>query len=525
MARRSRQPYRLVNKREEIIARAKDDLLYFGRAITPAMFTVRSADFHDELANAWLDRSNRRVNVQAPRGHAKSSIIAGIGPLHDVIHDEGNTFIVLVSKTEGHAVRLLQTIKDVLDYSPHFRALYGYWGRQAARAWTTTIVELVDPKNPQRKIALMARGANQQMRGLKYINQRPTRVVYDDPEDETNTITEESREKTMTGLMKGILPGLDPHVGCVWVIGTPIHGQGMVNVLESNPSFLNLKYKALNPKEGAEDEKIEANRYWALWPEVWPVEKLIEDRESAAAMGRISHWYSEYQCEIVGDSDQLFRKEDLRYWEGELKRDLAGDAYLEITSMGPVDDMQQPEKTKVPVNLFMGIDPASSTSRRADYSAVFVLGMDESKNIYCVDYLRKRLKPFDLADEIVRMYRKYKPERTQIESVGYQEMLRQYLREHVDDHIAGLEIKNTPRTAKSERLSGLQPEFALGKVFLKPWMVDFETELITFPRGKHDDTLDAYYYARKRAYIPYHGVVEDEKVLQMRPTALDWMVV
>ena len=49
---------------------------------------------------------------------------------------------------------------------------------------------------------------------------------------------------------------------------------------------------------------------------------------------------------------------------------------------------------------------------------------------------------------------------------------------------------------KTRRAMGLQPWFENGAFFIKEYMKDFEKELLEFPLGKHDDTVDC------AAYIP-----------------------
>lgn len=499
-----------------VIEMCRGDLLTFGRVVTPAMFQVKSAGFHRELADIALDFSLDKVSIMAPRGHAKSSIMAGLLPLHHLMFHDGPKFIVLVSKTEGHAVKLLQTIKDVLDHSQTFRALFGYWGQHSARSWKRTEVELKDGS------FILCRGANQQMRGLKHINQRPTLVIYDDPEDENNTKTDEARATNFNGLTKGIVPGKDRKSGRVFVIGTPIHSRGMVNVLEEMPNWHSVKYKALIEKEGVDADTPERERYTALWPEIWSVDQLLREREALEAIGKGSAFYSEYQCEIVGDEEALFREEDIRYWKGTVEWDARRNPYLIINQLG---EAVYDEPIHVPVNIFMGVDLASSTSKLADRSVIFVIALDEEGRVFCVDYWLGRKKPMQVAERIVAMYRKYRPSKTNIETVAYQEMMRDYLRTHISEYIPGLERKNNPRKGKTERIEGLQPEFAKGIVYVAPHMSEFVSELLLFPRGKHDDTVDAYYYARKGAYRPFHEVCLDPSVLDRdkRPPAYDWM--
>ena len=94
-----------------------------------------------------------------------------------------------------------------------------------------------------------------------------------------------------------------------------------------------------------------------------------------------------------------------------------------------------------------------------------------------------------------------------MESVGYQEMLRDYLRRRADEEkifIAGLEIKESPRNSKSSRLETMEPYFAQNKVFIREDQIELKDELLLYPRGKHDDLLDGLYYATKKTYAPLH---------------------
>ena len=109
--------------------------MLFGKICLPNMFSVASPPFHYELVAAYMDPTVDRMNVIAPRGHAKSSLFGCLLVLHHMMFDPGKKFILLVSKTEGHAIRLLDTLKNVLDYSPQFRSFFGYHGENVAKMW------------------------------------------------------------------------------------------------------------------------------------------------------------------------------------------------------------------------------------------------------------------------------------------------------------------------------------------------------------------------------------------------------
>ena len=467
-------------KQRKILRQLKNDMIGFGRVCLPGMFTSESPDFHYELGKIFLDESIRKMCVIAPRGHAKSSIGACVFPLHHLFFSKGQKVIVLSSKTQGHAIDQLQTIKDALDHSMPLRSLFGYWGQHSAKVWTKDRIVLKDNS------AIICKGTGQQVRGLKFGNQRPTLFVLDDPEDENNTKTSEAMEWNLRWLLQGVEPGLDAVKGRVLVIGTPQHESCMVELLHEMDGYKSVRYQALS-----DDGKT------CLWPDLHPVESLLEKKKDLESINRISVFYREYQCQVVGDEDQLFAEKDLRYWDGTYEKGDERTGILNITHLNY-------EKLKEPIQrfvyVFTGIDPASSTKQTADFSTIVSIAIDSDDNRYILPYYRKHAKPMDLAQAILDYDDRYTPQKAHVESVGYQEMIRDYITRI--RFIPGFATKLNPRTSKSYRLESLQPWFFKHKIFLKPNMTDFENELLMYPRGKHDDLLDGLYYAFYGSYKP-----------------------
>ena len=486
-----------------ILQKLKHDMMMFGKVAIPNMFSASSPDFHYDLSKHLMNYKNKQINIIAPRGHAKSSIVGGILPMHHLFFGEGKKLIVLCSRTQDHAVKLLGLIKDTLDYSETLRQLFGYWGQHSAKSWAKTEIELKDGS------MVICKGTGQQLRGIKIGNQRPTLIIIDDPEDENNTKTAQAMEQNLRWLLQSAVPSVDPKKGRLIVIGTPQHERCMVETLKSMHGWTNLTYKP----------DIEGKK--ALWEDWWSIEKLLQKKKELESINRLSVFYREYMCEIVGDEDQLFKADDIRYYDGHLSIDSEKNGHLHLT---------YPEKKSIPVNIFTGVDPASSTKQTADYSVIFNLAIDQEGNRYVLPYFRKRATPLNLAEEIVNNFRKYRSQKTRIESVGYQEMLREYVIKRCEDEklfIAGLNIKENPRNSKSRRLESLQPIFARGQVYIKKDMQDLLNELLLFPRGKHDDLLDGFYYANKGAYMPSHLSKED-KTPQLGTKVskiVDWLTV
>ena len=493
---------------QEIVSKLKENMILFGKVVMPNMFSAPSPSFHYTIATDLMNKDKKQINIIAPRGHAKSSIVGGVFPLYHIIFDKGPKLIVLVSRTQDHAVKLLGTLKDVLDYSNEFRQLFGYWGMNSARSWAKTEVELKDGS------MIVCKGTGQQLRGIKHGNQRPTLIIVDDPEDENNTKTAEAMEGNLRWLLQSALPSLDPIKGRISIIGTPIHQRCLVETLKDMDGWANHLFRP------DMDNKI------ALWEEWQPLKKLLKKKRELESIGRVSVFYREYLCEIVGDEDQLFKEEYIRYYDGHITHK-DNKAYLNFNSING-------EKTKEvrAVNLFMGVDPASSTARTADYSTIVTIAIDKDENRFVLPYYRNRATPLNLAEAILDQFKVYKPTKTRVESVGYQEMLREYVKRRCEEEnifIPGLEIKENPRTSKSYRLETMQPYFAQGKFHIRKDMPELRDELLLYPRGKHDDLLDGLYYANKKIFPPHHENNDYDNPTSKRDTNIfeneSWMTV
>ena len=486
-------------KKNEILDRLSENMILFGKVTMPNMFSSASPSFHYKIAEHLMDSEDKQVNIIAPRGHAKSSIVGGVFPLYHLMFDKGPKLIVLVSRTQDHAVKLLGTIKDVLDYSMEFRSVFGYWGMNSAKTWAKSEIELKDGS------MIICKGTGQQLRGIKHGNQSPTLIIVDDPEDENNTKTSEAMESNLRWLLQSALPSLDPVKGRIAIIGTPIHQRCIVETLKDMKGWTNMLFK---PNM---DTKT------ALWESWQPYEKLKKKYEELKSINRLSVFYREYLCEVIGDEDQLFKESYINYYEGILTKDDDG-AYIKLSSLKgeTVDEVR-------PVNIFMGVDPASSTRQTADFSTIVTVAIDNDGNRFVMPYYRKRSSPMNVAEAILEQVKIYKPDKTRIESVGYQEMLREYLRKRCEEEnifVPGLEIKEITRNSKSSRLETMEPYFAQGKFFMRKDMEELRNELLMYPRGKHDDLLDGLFYATKGIYNPSHNYTGgDEK--KTRPRILD----
>jgi predicted phage terminase large subunit-like protein len=493
----------------EVIQKCADSLTYLGKTISPQTYYLPSPSFHSELDLYLTDRSSIQTLIEAPRGTAKSSK-AVMAVFDHVIFDIGDKFVLIQSKTRPEAINRLTKIKDVLNYSQPFRELFGYSGENVAETWREDKIKV---KIGRWWVTIKALGTGQPVRGALESDTRITLYLLDDPDDELNTITKEQMDKNFDYFLGG-LAGLDRRNGRVIVIGTPIREGCIVERLRNATNWVTKRYQAYD-----EDTKE------CLWNEMYPYEWLMNKKKELEELGKLSKFYSEYLCQIVGDEDRLMKKEYLRWYDGHLT-ELDGFLYMKITHEGEteytIEELITPKI--IPVNTFLGVDPASSTKQTADFSVSMPIAYT-GKDIYMLDYFRKRVTPTVHAEQIINSIRYHKFTRVHVETVGYQEMLRDYLRKRLREEnlfVMGMETKITPRTEKSSRLERLHPYLYNRVLWIKKSHTEFVDEMVMYPRGKHDDTLDGLDLATKRLIAPSHSVAVKTTPLFKQEIMMDY---
>lgn len=146
------------------------------------------------------------------------------------------------------------------------------------------------------------------------------------------------------------------------------------------------------------------------------------------------------------------------------------------------------------IKTFMFIDPALSEVASSDSTGVVVVHVDSDKRWYCSYAKRLRVSPTQLIEYIFKLNQTFNPDVIGIEQVAYQKALLYFLDEEMRRRNVLLPIKGiNPPTNKTKqaRILSLVPRFEWGHLFLNHGLQDLELELLQFPRGSHDDLIDA----------------------------------
>jgi len=426
-------------------------------------------DVHREWWALFLSR-HPQVSIAAPRGHAKSSSLTFAYSLFIVLERLENHLLILGSN-EDMAAAFVHDIGIELNENEDLRADYGI-----DKLLKETETELIVRLTNGHKFRVLAKGAGQRMRGLKWERKRPGTVLFDDMEDEEMVLNEPRRDKFRKWFYGTVRPILRDG-GRIRGVGTII---GFDSFLERTmPSEKSkdtvhepLKSYSMNP--GAwHSIKYRAHSpdfSHVLWEEQKNAEDLKQIRSEYAAMGMLDIYGQEFLNDPIDEGTAFFRKEDFL----------------------PMKEKDfETRKT-----FYSAADLAIGEKERNAYTAIVTGGMDNDGFLNIVDVRRARLDGEQIVEEMFSVHERWDPLIFRLESENIEKAIGPFLFRAMDDKQIYINIDSkSPTKDKDKRATSIRARMRAGKVrFNKEaaWYADFEEELVKYPKFPYKDQVDAF---------------------------------
>lgn len=228
---------------------------------------------------------------------------------------------------------------------------------------------------------------------------------------------------------------------------------------------------------------------------------MRDDPDYEHYMGPIA-FAQEMQNEPVDDSSRIFKREWLY---GTTEKPLIfslAEKEIEWRNLHP--ELHESKTWVASLNpILMAVDPAISEKTTADYFAIAVIGVDEKGHIWVLDIFRERISEIAVqVAKILEFNEKWKPDRIRIEAVAYQAGLsKEVQRQAALNRQLAPVMPVIPDKDKFRRAVIHSANFAGGLVHIRtdmPFFEAFVAELLGFPKGTHDDMLDAYMHAAEQ---------------------------
>jgi predicted phage terminase large subunit-like protein len=270
--------------------------------------------------------------------------------------------------------------------------------------------------------------------------------------------------------LDSFLARICPQEGYKHTVVTPL------KIWDSNPR---TAWKAVVWKAhvGNKPSDIENNKD-ILWPERFDREWFTDNYKDKLQLGHPELYAQEMLNKPLDEATAFFRKHD----------------FLPITE----DDKQALDNGKMPLVYYVGVDLAISEKERADYSVFQVVGVDDKGMMYHIDRVKERIDGRDIIETFFALQTRWNPEFFAVEDEKISKSLGPFLIEEMmkRNKILNL-IPLRPSTDKPTRAKPLQAKMRIGGVKFRrdaEYFADLQSEFLAFPRGKHDDQVDAFAY-------------------------------
>jgi phage terminase large subunit-like protein len=446
------------------------------KILFPERFYLPFSSLHDTIFDILDDDKIQLALIIAPRGFGKTSTVNLALPAKKILFQE-KKFIVPISCTATQAVMQGENLKRELMTNRMISQLFGSMKSDtfSKEMWVTAS-----------GTAVMPRGSGQQVRGILFGDNRPDLIIVDDLEDGEAVKSEEQRAKTKAWFFEDVLNSINRSRKDwkIIVIGTLLHEDSLLANLLEDPGWYHAHLSIC-------DDNFKSN-----WPDFMNDQQILELVDSYRRIGLLDSFYREYMGVPIAKESARFQQSMFKYYDE-----------------GDKDFI----KDKKGLESLVILDPAKTTKSTSDETAIVGLSIDvQAPKIYVRDIVKGMIHPeqqykecFDMADRLGA--RTIGIEVTSLnEFITYPlrtEMLRQKRYYNI------VELK--ARASKNERIDALVPFYRLGFVYHNRSICSaLEAQLLSFPRSKKDDIMDAVAYvvemleAGERYFVPHETADE-----------------
>ncbi|MCX8036771.1 MAG: phage terminase large subunit [Candidatus Sumerlaeia bacterium] len=468
-----------------------------------------------------LERRGRNYAVAAPRGYAKSTLVSLLLPIHDIVYgSEG--YILLLAATLPQSIGKLKNIRAELARNRALRQCYApRLGRAAARQLLAN------------DLAVEAFSVGTELRGVTWRQYRPTKIILDDIEDSEGVESPQQREKLALWFNE-VLENIGNGYTNILVVGTLLHSDSLLANILKRPDFDSRIFRAVESwaqntalweqwrerfNNLADPDRLETARAFfdarrpamlhgakVLWPEK---EDYYDLMTQLAARGRKA-FFQEKQNDPRRTDSQMFDPDTFRRFQLEQIDNQPSPTTASASSLhsvgaihaSPVQSKIQNLKPKTTLGLSQlttfGFLDSSLGGPTGDFAAIATIGRDPHGYLYVLDVWMERAAPTRQIEKVFDLHELWNYRLFGFEANCFQSLLAQPIADaQLRRREAGRPwdlavVAVTHRDNKLRRIAALETLISNGwLLFSNTLSEDFLRQCAQFPRGAHDDGLDA----------------------------------
>jgi phage terminase large subunit-like protein len=474
---------------DDIRQAAESDLVTFIRLIAPDQVLGQC---HEDVCQ-WWDREGAKSHqlLLYPRDHGKSRLIAYRVAWY--LTKDPTLRILYISATANLAEKQLGFIKGLLTSDTYRR----YWpdhvnpdeGKRTK--WTNSEIALDHPRRKEENVrdpSIFTGGLTTSLTGMHC-----DIAVLDDVVVYENAYSGEGRSKVKS--QYSLLSSIEGADAKEWVVGTRYHPADLYNDL-------------LQMSEDLYDEegnKVGEENIYEIF------ERPVEDRGDGTGVmlwprtqRKDGKWFGFDMKVLAKKRGQYLDKSQFRaqYYNDPSDPDnvpVGSDKFQYYDRKFLRVDNGQWHFKDQRLNVFAAVDFAFSLSKKADYTAIVVVGIDADNSIYVLDIDRfKTDRISDYFEHILHLATKWSFRKLRAETTVAQVAIVKQLKELVKQHGLALSIEeyrpNKTQGNKQERISAtLEPRYDnMGIWHYRGGNIQILEEELSMRNPPHDDVIDAF---------------------------------
>lgn len=496
----------------ELKEAAEADLLTFIKLVAPEQVLGAC---HEEVLKWWYrPEASTHQLLLFPRDHQKSRLVA-----YRVVWEltkDPTLRVLYISATANLAEKQLSFMKSILT-SPIYRR---YWPDHVnvdegkRKKWTNSEIMLDHPAREQwnvRDPSIFTAGLTTTITGMHC-----DIAVMDDVVIYENAYSKEGREKVKS--QYSLLSSIEGANAREWVVGTRYH---------PNDLYSELMAMTQDSFDEAGDLVGSENIY-----EVY--ERTVESRGDGTGEFLWPRQASKRGDKWFGFDQKILAKKRGQYLDrGQFRAQYYNDPSDPDNVPVTKDKFQYYERKFLTqdngywyfrgkrLNVFAAVDFAFSLSKKADYTAIVVVGIDSENQIYVLDIDRFRTDRIsEYFEHLLQLSNKWGFRKLRAEVTVAQAVIVRQIKEMIRDNGLSITIdEHRPQTkTKAERIMAiLEPRYDMGNIwhYKGGECQTLEEELAT-RNPAHDDIIDAFANAIDISVKPTKNIGSEKR------SNIDW---
>lgn len=459
----------------------------------------------DILNSVFVDDKIDKLNIVCPRGMAKTTV-CDLALSIWLIAYQKSKFILLGAKKDDDACQFIDSIKKVFKENKMIIDEFGKLINSKKYKVNAGEIEFANGSY------IRAVGSASSVRGANFKGIRPSTVIADDYQDEKDILSDDSRDKKFNRWSKEIEKVGDTAVyrdgekvksaTKIISIGTVLHNDCLISRLSRNKDYYTVLKRAIILDENQTVEDILESPLWIECKKLYFNDKDNNAKFTAKVFyeNNIDDmkfpllWEEKWDC---------FNDIAISYWENrqafmsEMMNDATsiGEKWFKSIRTQTTEEIEEHNFIKT----MLCIDPASTQTRRSDFTAMIVGSSADNDFKYIRDMTLNKFTFNEYCEKVIELLKQYEDiTHIYIEKNTFQgadvNKIKELIEKDSDLVNRSLEfINEMQRKNKDEKISTIIDNVNNGQIIFANNNKEFIEQILEFQGQKytlHDDAID-----------------------------------